>query len=89
MPGMLASMEIASAVLPDYEDGARDVVSDAFSYMKRHNEPFALMVKKQTFSSYTPSNKMEDSPYTLTREEAYRCLLPLLVFADIAAALHL
>ena len=78
MPGMLASMEIASAVLPDYEDGARDVVSDAFSYMKRHNEPFALMVKKQTFRSYTPSNKMEDSPYTLTREEAYRCLLPLL-----------
>ena len=78
MPGMLASMEIASAVLPDYEEGAADVLDDAFSYMKRHNEPFALMVKKQTFGSYTPTSLLEASPYTLSREEAYRYLLPLL-----------
>ena len=78
MPGMLASMEIASAVLPDYEEGAADVLDDALSYMKRHNEPFALMVKKQTFGSYTPTSLLEASPYTLSREEAYRYLLPLL-----------
>ena len=77
MPGMLASMEIASATLPDYYDGAADVLKDAFSYMRRNGEPFALMVKKQTFAPYT-QQKEQESQYSLTREDAYRVLLPLL-----------
>lgn len=77
MPGMLASMEIASATLPDFQEGAADVLRDAFSYMRRNQEPFALMVKKQTFASYSQQTH-EASPYALTREDAYRVLLPLL-----------
>ena len=77
MPGMLASMEIASATLPDYHEGAAHVLKDAFSYMKRNQEPFALMVKKQTFANYSPAAESK-SQYSMTREEAYRVLLPLL-----------
>ena len=77
MPSMLASMEIASATLPDFEEGAADILEDAFSYMRRNQEPFALMVKKQTFAGYT-QQKASEPQYSLTREDAYRVLLPLL-----------
>lgn len=77
MPGMLASMEIGSAVLPDYHEGAADVLQDAFSYMKRNQEPFALMVKKQTFMKYDQTS-VDESPYEMRREDAYRALIPLL-----------
>jgi phosphonopyruvate decarboxylase len=68
---MLEAMGIKYEILPDsFEDGKK-TVNNAIRYMKENNQPFALIIKKGTFSPYKIKNKIENN-YPLTREEAIK-----------------
>ena len=42
MPGMLASMDIAFDILPDFEDGAQKVLKDAMNHIRNRRTPRAI-----------------------------------------------
>lgn len=52
-PSMLTNMGIPHEILPDYAEGAFEVLDKAYAYMEKEKSPFALLVKKQTFESHT------------------------------------
>lgn len=69
MSPMLADMNINFEVLPDYKEGAEEVLDTAVHYMETRQAPFALLVKRQCFDKYalksiTPNN------FEMSREEA-------------------
>lgn len=73
MPGMLASMDVPFEILPDYEEGAAEVVQAALASIRQRKQPFALLVRKRTFEAY--AYKAEPSPYELSREDAIEAVL--------------
>lgn len=81
MKAMLDSMKIPSAVLPDFfegDEGAQEVIDNALKVAKAQSQPYAILVKKQTFERY---DRIEQpvapdlDPKALTREEALRSCL--------------
>jgi len=52
-PNMLKEMGVPYDILPDYAEGAFDVLERAYTYMKEEKAPYALLVKKQTFEKYS------------------------------------
>ncbi|MDR3593940.1 phosphonopyruvate decarboxylase [Clostridium sp.] len=56
----------------DYE--MKKEVKKSYIYMKEKNEPYALVIKKDTFSEYKLKNKL-DSNFEMTREEAIEILI--------------
>jgi phosphonopyruvate decarboxylase len=56
----------------DYE--MRKEVKKSYTYMKEKNEPYALVIKKDTFGEYKLKNKL-DSNLEMTREEAIEILI--------------
>lgn len=51
-PSMLKEMGVPYEILPDYAEGAFEVIQKAYAYMEADKTPFALLVKKQTFEKY-------------------------------------
>lgn len=70
-PTLLKEMKVPYEILPDYAEGAFDVLQIAYDTMKKTNGPFALLVKKQTFASYNLDADVPtfQSPGLLHREE--------------------
>ena len=68
--GLLEAMGIEYAVLAD---DYRPQLDAAIAYMKETNKPYALVVRKGTFSEYKIQKKIVDLP--LTRERALECVL--------------
>mmetsp|Transcript_44007 Transcript_44007/g.113775 ORF Transcript_44007/g.113775 Transcript_44007/m.113775 type:complete len:463 (+) Transcript_44007:77-1465(+) len=71
-PNMLTEMGIPYEILPDYAEGAFEVLNKAYDYMEREKAPFALLVKKQTFEKYklkTEGGECESKGDMLHREE--------------------
>jgi len=58
-PTMLTEMGIPYEILPDYAEGAFEVLEKAYAYMKENHAPFALLVKKQTFEKYSLDSEVE------------------------------
>jgi phosphonopyruvate decarboxylase len=54
-PGLLQEMGVPYKILPDYSDGAFEVLEQAYEHMRKERSPFALLVKKQTFDQYSLS----------------------------------
>lgn len=73
-PGMMASMGIDFEVLPDYDEGAAETVANAVDYVKKRSSPFALLVKKQTFSKYDLVNTATND-HEMNREDALRVIV--------------
>jgi phosphonopyruvate decarboxylase len=80
MRAMLDAMKIPHAVMPDYLEnggGAKEVVQTAVETAKRTSQPYALLVKRQTFSNYESRNPCIKL-VPLLREQALRaCILRL------------
>lgn len=74
MSSLLADMNIQFEVLPDYVDGAREAIDSAVRHMEHRKGPYALLVKRQTFTSYKLQNK-EPNVHELTREAALKLLV--------------
>lgn len=84
-PALLASMNIPFEVLPDYKEGAEEVVRSAVNIMKERHAPFALLVKRATFQKYSLKNKITaDLP--LTREDFLRVAVEELGDWDIVVS---
>ena len=48
-PGILAGLGIPFQVLPDYQEGADQVLQTAKHYMDSSKGPYCLLVRRQTF----------------------------------------
>jgi len=81
-PAMLAAMNINFEVLPDYNEGAIEVVNDALDHAKRRKCPFVLLVKKRTFGAYKMQSSKEfmavedKAAPVMTREQFLETFLP-------------
>ncbi|MCL2758642.1 MAG: phosphonopyruvate decarboxylase [Treponema sp.] len=71
------SMGIPYLILSKNEDEIKKQIEDCYTYIKKNNSPFALIVQKDTFSPYTlSSGKEETNSYAqMTREEAIEEIL--------------
>ena len=67
---LLDVMGIPYEVLPDDEDGCAAAVSRCREHLEREGSPFALVVRKDTFSEYKGTRQMTQTDYPMTREEA-------------------
>ncbi|XP_052234543.1 phosphonopyruvate decarboxylase-like isoform X3 [Dreissena polymorpha] len=72
-PGLLAALGIPFQPLPDYEEGAGLVLQSARHYLDSHKGPYALLVRRQTFSPY----KLPKLPpvFPLSREKALQLII--------------
>ena len=46
MNGMMAEMGLQFEILPDYMDGAKEVLDSAIHHMQTRSSPYALIVKR-------------------------------------------
>ena len=49
-------------------------IDECYNYMKKSNQPIALIIRKGTFSDYQNDENLK-SKYFLTREEALKCII--------------
>lgn len=69
MPALLTDLGIKFEILPDYEEGAQEAIAAARHHFETRGTPYALLVKRQTFSKYALQSKDADQ-YTINREQA-------------------
>jgi phosphonopyruvate decarboxylase len=74
MNGMLAEMGLQGEVLPDYSEGAIEVLDAAVHHMKTRQSPYALIVKRQVFNNYKLINQVTNN-YPMNREQALKVVL--------------
>lgn len=76
-PSLLKEMGVPFEILPDYAEGAFEVLNKAYSYMEKEKSPFALLVKKQTFEKYRLASEQDVfvGPDMLHREEILEQLI--------------
>ena len=54
---LLDTMGIPYSVLPEDEEGCRNVLKECSEHLCRNNSAYAIVVRKNTFSDYTPAKK--------------------------------
>jgi len=67
---LLETMGIPYGVLPSDEEGCDRLFDTCRKHLVEKGSPFAIVVRKDTFSEYKPSKKGEDHPYEMSREDA-------------------
>lgn len=82
MLDLLEVSGISYSILPTSLADAEKCMNDAVAYMKQHNAPFALVVKKDTFESYELQQEKKTS-FQFNREQAIRKVVSLLEKDDI------
>ncbi len=65
---MLTAMGLRSEILPDFSEGASEILDTAFNYIKEKNSPFALLIKRQNFLNYKLKNSVKMGQLELNRE---------------------
>jgi phosphonopyruvate decarboxylase len=66
---LIESMGIPYAVLENNEDSVNDQIETCFKIISETGSPYALVIRKETFSPYTLQKK-EEHDAVMTREEA-------------------
>jgi phosphonopyruvate decarboxylase len=69
--GLLDSLGIPNAVLPDNIQDARATLEEAVTTAREQNRPYGIVVRKGTFEEYKLQNKIE-TDYELNREDAVK-----------------
>jgi phosphonopyruvate decarboxylase len=82
---LLKTLEIPYVIISDETLNIDNVVSDAVNLARNNNEPFAILVKKGTFESYSLQSKTKTN-FDLNREEAIIKSAELLSDSDIIVA---
>ena len=77
MLSMLDAMEIPYSIVGPEVNAAEVALSDALTYVQKHSAPFALVIKKGTFSTFT-GDKRDTVSFELTREAAIQQVLEFL-----------
>ncbi|XP_064602854.1 phosphonopyruvate decarboxylase-like [Liolophura sinensis] len=81
-PGLLASLHIPFQILPDYEEGAEQVLHTAKQYMETTGGPYCLLVRRQTFLPYKLKTAAAHE-FPLSREEAMKSVVDTLRDKDV------
>jgi len=81
--GLLETLEIKYAILPEDFSEAKKAVDKALEYMQSKQAPYAFVVKKGTFEKYQPKNNTVPDRYRVGREEALKIIVPMLGNKDI------
>ena len=79
---ILETLGVPYSILPDSIEEAIPSIQRAISYMNSEKSPYALVIKKGTFETYSLQNKKETS-FPLNREEAIKIITPLLEESSI------
>ena len=66
---LLETMGIPYSVLPEDEEGCRDVLKTCATHIAENGSPYAIVVRKNTFSEYA-AKKDSEEPYEMSREQA-------------------
>jgi len=87
MSSLLAGMDVPFAVLPDFLEGATESLASAVHYLDNRKGPYALLVKRQTFTGYKMKNPLKSpDELKLTREEAINAIIDKTGRFDILVA---
>lgn len=82
MLSMLEAMEIPYSILGPEVTDAKGSLKNALAYIQENNAPFALVIKKGTFSTFT-GDKKNTAAFELTREAAIQQVLEFLDERDV------
>ena len=82
MLAMLDAMNIPYAILPFYTDEANETVKAACDHIKKHQEPYVLIVQKGCFEPYETTS-IEPQRYELSRGEAVTSIAGAIGMNDI------
>lgn len=82
---MLDALGIRYEVLPDTLDAAAACIERGLIHTQEHKTPFALVVKKGTFSKYK-LQRQEENVYPLSREQAIRQIADSLGECDVVVS---
>ncbi len=82
---LLDTLEIPYSVLPDSIEQTKKVLETTFNFMKEKNSPYALIVKKDTFESYSSEKEMKTS-FEHLRESALKLVINTLDPDDIVVS---
>ncbi len=85
MLAMLDAMEIPYSVLGSEVEHAETIVKDAVAHTRRTSGPFALVVKKGTFTVYA-APRLEKADFQLSREEAIQQVIDVLEERDVVVS---
>lgn len=82
---LLDSMGIKYCVLPGDIAEAKQMIDEAFIYMRETNRPYAFIIKKGIFEKYSLKNK-KISSYTMSREYAIETIIKSLSICDVVVS---
>lgn len=82
--GLLDTLGIKYATLPDYIEGATKTLQAAKKHMDEFRSPYALLVRRQTFLPF--KLKMPPPRFSLTRENAVKLVVDILGEYDIVVS---
>lgn len=85
MLSMLEAMEIPYSIVGPEMNDAEESLGNALAYVRKNNAPFALVVKKGTFSTFT-GGKKKAATFELTRETAIEQVLNFLDERDVVVS---
>jgi phosphonopyruvate decarboxylase len=85
MVPMLEAMKLPYSVLGADLDHAEITVDDAVAHVRKTNSPYALVIKKGTFSAYAASWP-EKSDFSMSREQAIQHVLDVLGERDVVVS---
>lgn len=69
----LSLLEVMGIEYVVLSDNYKEEITKAIEYMKKYNKPYAVVVQKNTFSSYEID--LEPTQYILSREEALKVII--------------
>lgn len=82
---LLDAMRIPYLILDSEEKNIPSQLDKIFDYFKKESAPFALIVKKDTFSTYQLKN-ITESKITLSREDAIKTVIEQIDINDIVVS---
>ncbi len=82
---LLETLEILYGILPENEEEAKTAVQKAVESLNNHKTPYALVVREETFNSYSLKTKQE-THFPLAREEAIKVVTSALSNDDIVVS---
>jgi phosphonopyruvate decarboxylase len=76
-PGLLQEMNVPYEILPDYAEGAFDMLDKAYKHMRSEKSPFAVLVRKDTFEKYKMKSEVDtfSGDSMLHREEILELII--------------
>lgn len=82
---LMETLGIPCEVLPETLEKARDTVERAARFMREHEAPYAIVVRKDTFETYK-KRKLVPDKYAMDREEAVQALAANLTDDDVVVS---